>query len=67
MDFQLGTPTEFLKAHPEQQVVRPNPSSWGERGFNSVWLDEKNAWIYPHLHAATRRMTEVARRHRDPT
>ena len=63
--FQLGTPTEFLKTHGEHQVVQPNPSSWGERGFNSVWLDEKNAWIYPHLHAATRRMTEVARRHRD--
>jgi len=64
-DFQLTTPTEFLAAHPSQQVVRPNPSSWGENGFNSVWLDERSAWIYPHLHAATRRMTEIARRHRE--
>jgi 1,4-alpha-glucan branching enzyme len=64
-DFQLTTPTEFLRAHPAQQVVRPNPSSWGERGFSGVWLDESNAWIYPHLHAATRRMTELAHRHRD--
>ena len=39
-DFQLTTPTEFLAAHPSQQIVRPNPSSWGEDGFNSVWLDE---------------------------
>jgi 1,4-alpha-glucan branching enzyme len=62
-DFQLVTPTEFLAAHPSQQVVRPNPSSWGENGFNSVWLDKRTAWIYPHLHAATRRMTEIARRH----
>jgi 1,4-alpha-glucan branching enzyme len=62
-EFQLTTPTEFLSTHPAQQIVRPNPSSWGERGFSHVWLDEKNAWIYPHLHAATRRMTEVARRH----
>ena len=60
-DFQLATPTEFLATHPSQQVVRPNPSSWGEHGFNSVWLEENNAWIYPHLHAATRRMTEMAR------
>ncbi|MBA3543667.1 MAG: DUF1957 domain-containing protein [Chthoniobacterales bacterium] len=59
--FQLTTPTEFLRASPAQQVVRPNPSSWGEHGFNSVWLDECNAWIYPHLHVATRRMTEIAR------
>jgi len=64
-DFQLTTPTEFLAAHPSQQVVRPNPSSWGESGFNSVWLEESNAWIYPHLHGATRRMPEIARRQRD--
>ena len=64
-DFQLTTPREFLAAHPTHQIVRPNPSSWGENGFNSVWLEEKNAWIYPHLHAATRRMTEIARRQRD--
>jgi 1,4-alpha-glucan branching enzyme len=25
-----------------------------------VWLDESNAWIYPHLHVAAKRMTEVA-------
>ncbi|MEO5717827.1 MAG: 1,4-alpha-glucan branching protein domain-containing protein [Chthoniobacterales bacterium] len=62
--FRLTTPTEFLAAHPSQQVVRPNPSSWGEDGFCSIWLDEQVAWIYPQLHAATRRMTEVARRHR---
>ena len=60
-DFQLTTPTEFLTAHPSQQIVRPNPSSWGEHGFSGVWLDESNAWIYPKLHAATRRMTELAR------
>ena len=66
-DFQLATPTEFLSAHPSQQVVRPNPSSWGENGFSGVWLDESTAWIYPPLHAATRRMTEMARQQRHTT
>ena len=64
-EFQLTTPGEFLAAHPAQQVVRPNPSSWGERGFSGVWLDEKAVWIYPHLHAATRRMIEIARHHQN--
>ena len=63
--FKLTTPTGFLHAHPSQQVVRPNPSSWGENGFSSVWLDEANAWIYRHLHGATRRMIELARTHRE--
>ncbi|HEY1769673.1 MAG TPA: 1,4-alpha-glucan branching protein domain-containing protein [Chthoniobacterales bacterium] len=66
-DFHLTTPSEFLAAHPSQQIVRPNPSSWGEAGFNRVWLDESNAWIYPHLHAATRRMIELARREANTT
>lgn len=68
-EFELGTPGDFLRRHSAQQIVRPNPSSWGEHGFSGVWLDEKNAWIYPHLHGATRRMTEIARRNcetRDP-
>ncbi len=66
-DFRLVTPTEFLTAHPTQQVVRPNPSSWGEGGHSNVWLDEKNAWIYPLLHAATRRLLELVQRHRNTT
>lgn len=64
-DCRLTTPGEYLAAHPTQQIVRPNPSSWGEDGFNAVWLDESNAWIYPHLHAAARRMTEIARANRE--
>jgi len=63
--FRLTTPSEFLAAHPSQQVVRPNPSSWGENGFSGVWLDDNNTWIYPHLHAAARHMTEIARKNRD--
>ncbi|MGH7936547.1 MAG: glycoside hydrolase family 57 protein [Chthoniobacterales bacterium] len=62
--FELTTPTEFLAAHSSQQIVRPNPSSWGENGFSSVWLDKDNAGIYRHLHGATRRMIELAKTHR---
>ncbi|MEY2481179.1 MAG: 1,4-alpha-glucan branching enzyme [Verrucomicrobiota bacterium] len=60
-DFSLTTPSEFLASHPTQQIVEPAASSWGEKGYLGVWLDESNAWIYPHLHAAARRMTETAR------
>ncbi len=63
--FSLTTPAEYLERNPALQIVKPNPSSWGERGFSGVWLDEANAWIYPHLHAATRRMTDLAGKHRD--
>ena len=58
--IKLTTPYEFLAGHPSQQVCRPSPSSWGEEGHLKVWLNETNEWIYPHLHVAQERMTELA-------
>ena len=60
-DFGLTTPTDYLAAHPTQQTSNPAASSWGEGGYLGVWLDSKNSWIYPHLHVASKRMTELAR------
>ncbi len=61
-EFTLTTPTEYLRANSTQQVATPASSSWGEAGHWSVWLNENNAWIYPHLRAAQERMTAMARR-----
>ena len=62
--FQLITPSDYLRRHPTQQLSQPCASSWGSKGYWEVWLDGSNAWIYPHLHAAAERMTELARHHR---
>jgi len=62
-DFQLCTPTDFLRGHPTQQVLQPSASSWGNRGYWEVWLDQSNHWIYPHLHEAARSMVRLARRY----
>ena len=59
-DFRLTTPSEYLAAHPTQQIVEPAASTWGENGHLAVWLDPTNAWIYPHLHAAAQKMIELA-------
>jgi 1,4-alpha-glucan branching enzyme len=59
--FELIAPGDYLARHDTLQIVQPSPSSWGHKGFWEVWLDEANAWIYPHLHAAAKRMTESAR------
>jgi 1,4-alpha-glucan branching enzyme len=61
-EFVLATPSEYLAAQPTQQVAAPAASSWGEGGHWSVWLNETNAWIYPHLRAAQERMTALARK-----
>jgi 1,4-alpha-glucan branching enzyme len=62
-DFRLSTASEYLAAHPTQQIVEPAASTWGENGYFEVWLNPSNAWIYPQLHIAAQRMSEVARRH----
>ncbi|MDQ6809498.1 MAG: DUF1957 domain-containing protein [Verrucomicrobiota bacterium] len=58
--FGLTTPSEFLASHPTQQTIAPAASSWGDEGYWEVWLNQTNAWIYPHLHAAAGRLTELA-------
>jgi 1,4-alpha-glucan branching enzyme len=63
----LTTPSEYLSTHPTQQTFGPATSTWGEKGHLEVWLNQSNAWIYPHLHAAARRMSQTARRHMNNT
>jgi 1,4-alpha-glucan branching enzyme len=63
LDFRLTTPSEYLAAHPTQQIVEPAASSWGGNGHLAIWLDSSNAWIYPHLHAAALRMSDVAKQY----
>jgi len=59
--YKMTHLADYLRAHPTQQVSRPAQSSWGHKGFHEYWLNDTNAWIYPHLHKATERMIELAR------
>jgi len=54
--FEVITPGDYLEQHSVNQVCTPAATSWGEEGYLRVWLDERNAWIYPHLRAAQERM-----------
>jgi 1,4-alpha-glucan branching enzyme len=66
-EISLVTPHGYLQRHPTQQVATPSPSSWGEEGYWRVWLNDTNAWIYPHLHVAQERMAQLARSFPTPT
>ncbi len=59
----LATPSEYLKENPTNQVSVPAISSWGHKGFNEFWLNEKNDWVYRHLQMAGVRMTELANKY----
>jgi len=64
-EFQLTTPTAYLQGNNTHQMAVPSASSWGHKGYWEVWLDDSNSWIYPHLHMAARRMTQLARQFKD--
>ena len=64
--FKLTTPMEYLERHPVQQLSRPAASSWGDKGYFDVWVNDSNDWIYPHLHEMGRRMNELANKYPDP-
>jgi 1,4-alpha-glucan branching enzyme len=59
---KLVTPSEYLREYPVNAVVEPSPSSWGDGGYASFWIDGTNDWIYPHVHRAEARMAELATR-----
>ncbi|AEF94559.1 Domain of unknown function DUF1957 [Desulfotomaculum nigrificans CO-1-SRB] len=59
-NIELVTPSDYLRRFNCNQVTRPCPSTWGAAGYNQVWLNEKNHWIYRHLHMAADRMNELA-------
>ena len=56
----LITPSEYINENPIMQLSSPCASSWGFRGYNEVWLNNTNDWIYRHLHKAAERMVELA-------
>lgn len=60
--IRLVTASEYLAENPRNQVIVPSMSSWGWKGYNEIWLQGCNDWIYPHLHMASQRMTELVKR-----
>ena len=57
---KMVTPSEYLLQYPINQMSYPSASSWGWKGYNEYWLEGSNDWVYPHLHMAEERMTEMS-------
>ncbi len=45
------------------QIAAPRRLKLGRGGYWRVWLNESNAWIYPHLRVAQERMSALVRSH----
>jgi 1,4-alpha-glucan branching enzyme len=65
-EIEAVTPGDFLDSGIPIQRQQPSASSWGERGYFKVWLNEKTSWMYPYQHVAEERMTNLANSFHEP-
>lgn len=63
--IEMITPADYLEYYPVNQEVMLPYSSWGENAYADFWLDESNAWIYPHLHTMEERIINLAMKNPD--
>ncbi|MBU1061551.1 MAG: DUF1957 domain-containing protein [Candidatus Omnitrophica bacterium] len=54
------TPSEYLSEYPTNQMSLPSASTWGYKGYNEVWIEGSNDWIYRHLHQLGAKMFKLA-------
>ena len=59
-DVELISPSDYFAHYPTNQVLEPSMSTWGNGGYNDVWLNGSNDWLYRHLHKMAERMTQAA-------
>lgn len=45
-DIRLLTAEEALYHHPADKVMRLPEGSWGEKGNHSVWINDRNRWMW---------------------
>jgi 1,4-alpha-glucan branching enzyme len=68
-NFTTITPVEYLSLQTSLngvvQTCEPSMSSWGEKGYNEVWLNRSNDYVYRHLLKAAERMIDLADRFAD--
>ena len=65
--IECVTPSEYLEKFPQNESVQPADSSWGDKGYYEVWLNQGNDWIYKHLHKIAEKMIFWAEKISDPT
>jgi 1,4-alpha-glucan branching enzyme len=60
--MKLATCGDYLEEYRTNQVQQPTMSTWGAGGYNLVWINSSNQWLYKHMNEAEDRMAELAGR-----
>ena len=58
-EIQLATCSDYLNQQTSHQIAQPAESTWGDQGYSSYWINEKNDWIYPFLHQMAEDMEQL--------
>ncbi|MBP1993584.1 1,4-alpha-glucan branching protein domain-containing protein [Paenibacillus eucommiae] len=56
----------YNELYPPVDTIELPVSSWGRGGFAEVWLQPKNDWVYPLLHAAEDRLIQAVHMYPEP-
>jgi 1,4-alpha-glucan branching enzyme len=64
-DLEPITLRRYLERHPVSVQATPSASSWGAGGYGEVWVGRDAAWIWRHVHHATRYTKWLVRKHKD--
>lgn len=60
-NIEYISPTEYMNRHyRDLETSHFSFSTWGRDGYGDVWLNEKNEWMYRHLHAMEYKLVELA-------
>ncbi len=59
---RLVTPAECNAEYPAGNDIVLHPSSWGEGGYNALWIGERNNYLYRHLHSMSERLASLKKR-----
>jgi 1,4-alpha-glucan branching enzyme len=61
-EVQLVSLREVLARDRTLQVCSPSPSSWGQGGYHTYWLNDTNAWVVPQWQRASQAMVNRVNR-----
>lgn len=59
-DVELVSATEFVDAHPPDEVLHIPESSWGAGGNHFTWHNGETEWMWTPIHEAEERMNALA-------
>jgi 1,4-alpha-glucan branching enzyme len=61
----LVTASQYIEEHPPQEVLHLPEGSWGAGGTHFTWNNREVKWMWPSLHDASKRLSNLAAEYND--